>query len=70
MSVLICDKPLVMNEWEGKPILESQNHTSQFSLKEIIIVRKSLEDDECSGEDIITSEMVKVVEKNGIIALQ
>ena len=49
---------------------QSTIDTSPFRLEEVQDARKSLKNGKSPGEDLITAEMVKALDENGIIALQ
>ena len=68
--MLNCDEPLILNDWNNLTVEESSIDASPFRIEEIYDARKSLKNDKCPGEDLITSEMVKVLVDNGITALQ
>ena len=69
-SVLNCDEPPVLNDWDSISVQETMIDTSPFSMDEILDARKSLKNGKCPGEDLIASEMVKVMEEDGLEALQ
>ena len=69
-SGLNCDEPQLLNEWDIFEMVESLIDSSSFSLEEIQDARKLLKSSKCPGQDPTASEMVIVLEENGIIALQ
>ena len=68
-SVLNCDEPLILNDWNNEIQGECPIDTGVFSRGEVKTVIQNLKNNKSPGEDLITSEMCKEMGELGISRL-
>ena len=59
--MLNCEEPLIMNDWSDVAVKECIINTEAFTQEEIQTVIKNFINNKGPGEDMIASEMCKVM---------